>query len=145
MQHCRIIVFLCITMVGCGDDATDVDGSAAPDGAPMSDANGGSDAQDSRDGQGPDVVVTPEGDAVVTWNAPTSRSDGTELSATSIGGYRVHYGTGSRDYSSTIDVGMADRATISNLDPGRTYYFAVTAYDLSDRESEFSEEASKAL
>ena len=157
MKQCQLFLWLCIAIAGCGDDPTDPDGSAtdsaanadAPGGSDApgsSDAQGGSDAQGTSDAHGgPDVVVTPEGGALVTWNAPTSRADGSALTATSIGGYRVHYGTGSRDYSTTLDVGMTDRAAISNLQPGFTYYFAVTAYDLSDRESDFSAEVSKAL
>jgi fibronectin type III domain protein len=50
-------------------------------------------------------------------------------------GYRVHYGTASRTYSKTIDVGNVTTYTVSNLTPRKRYYFVVTAYDAKGSES----------
>lgn len=50
-------------------------------------------------------------------------------------GYRLHYGTTSKRYSETIDVGNVTTYTISNLIPRKRYYFVVTAYDATGRES----------
>ena len=59
-----------------------------------------------------------------------------------IAGYKLYYGTASKDYTWVTDVGNKLRATISNLQPGTTYYFAVTAYDFENNESDFSKENS---
>lgn len=55
--------------------------------------------------------------------------------APDIVGYRVHYGTSSGNYSQSNDVGNVTGTTISNLNAGQTYYFAVTDYDTSGLES----------
>ena len=56
-------------------------------------------------------------------------------------GYKVYYGTASRTYAPSIDVGNMASHTFAGLTPGVTYYFAVTAYDTEHNESDFSEEA----
>lgn len=56
-------------------------------------------------------------------------------------GYKVYYGTLSGTYANVLDIGMNTGADISSLASGRTYYFAVTAYDVSGNESAFSNEA----
>jgi PKD repeat protein len=55
-------------------------------------------------------------------------------------GYKVYYGTSSRNYTGQIDVGNTTIRTVSNLTDGATYYFAVTAYDGSRVESGYSNE-----
>ena len=106
---------------------------------------GDEDTDPDRDGSRPDVEMVGEGEALVSWDAPTTRADGTELMPASLGGYRVHYGTATRTYDTTIDVGRTTSHRISGLAPDTTYFFAVTAYDISMRESDFSAEAEKAL
>src|SRR6476619_3301703 len=59
-----------------------------------------------------------------------------------IAGYRVKYGTASREYTQTLEVGTATRATVSDLGVGTTYFFAVTAYNAADMESKPSNEVS---
>jgi YHS domain-containing protein len=46
---------------------------------------------------------------------------------TDISAYRLSYGTSSGQYNQVVDVGRNTRATVSNLEQGKTYYFAVTA------------------
>jgi hypothetical protein len=53
-------------------------------------------------------------------------------------GYRVHYGTAPGNYTSHVDVGNVTSCVISGLSEGVTYYFAATAYDSSDDESDYS-------
>lgn len=60
-------------------------------------------------------------------------------------GYKLYYGTVSGVYTSVINVGKSTMATVSNLVSGITYYFAVTAYDSTSKESPFSNEASGAF
>ena len=57
-------------------------------------------------------------------------------------GYKIYYGTTSHNYSSVIDVRNATTYTFTNLVDGRTYYFAATAYDSSNYESDYSSEVS---
>ena len=60
-------------------------------------------------------------------------------------GYKVYYGTASRDYDWFIDVGDVTSITITDLADGFTYYFAATAYDTATPplESTYSDEVSK--
>jgi len=57
-----------------------------------------------------------------------------------LAGYIVYYGTVSRNYEFSVDVGKHESVVISSLVRGRTYYFAVTAYDSDMNESDFSME-----
>jgi hypothetical protein len=58
-----------------------------------------------------------------------------------IAGYRVYYGEESRRYSARITLGKTTACVVSDLPAGRTYYFAVTAWDAAGQESGYSEEA----
>lgn len=57
-----------------------------------------------------------------------------------IAGYKVHYGTATRNYQYSIDVGPFTNADIDGLSEGVTYYFAVSAYDTLGKESAYSKE-----
>ena len=58
-----------------------------------------------------------------------------------IAGYHVYYGTAAAPYATTVDVAVPT-ATISNLEEGLTYTFAVTAYNTAGAESAFSSSVS---
>jgi hypothetical protein len=60
--------------------------------------------------------------------------------ANNIAGYRLYLGLSSGTYATSLDVGATTNATLSNLTPGTTYFFAVTAYDTNNLESPFSGE-----
>lgn len=83
------------------------------------------------------------GQVILSWDPPTTNADGSPL--TDLDGYRVYYGTSSGVYDTTLDVGSVITSTVSNLTDGVIYYFAVTAYDLSGNESDFSNEVSKSI
>lgn len=55
-----------------------------------------------------------------------------------LAGYKVYYGTTSRNYGQTVDVGNAVICALNGLTEGQTYYIAITAYDASGFESEYS-------
>lgn len=55
-------------------------------------------------------------------------------------GYRLYRGTLSGVYDKSADIGQKTSATATELLPGNTYYFAVTAYDVEGFESTTSEE-----
>jgi hypothetical protein len=62
-----------------------------------------------------------------------------------LAGYKVYYGTSSRNYTWFLDVGNVTSTTVANLSDGLTYYFAATAYDTAQPplESTYSAEVSK--
>jgi hypothetical protein len=57
-----------------------------------------------------------------------------------VAGYRVYYGTSPLNYQFKQDAGNNTTITVSNLQDRTSYYFAVTAYDLSGNESGYSSE-----
>ena len=63
-----------------------------------------------------------------------------QASSGDVAGYNVYQGTSSRDYDVTLDIGTWTSVTIADLQDGEAYYFSVTAYDLEDNESGFSNE-----
>jgi hypothetical protein len=73
--------------------------------------------------------------ATVTWNAVTS---------TTVTGYKVYVGDVPSQYTQTINVGNVTSSTVNSLTVGKTYYFAVTAYN-SAGEGPRSNEVSKTI
>jgi hypothetical protein len=67
----------------------------------------------------------------IAWN-PNSESD--------LAGYKMYYGSSSRNYDSSVDVGSQTSYTLSGLVESETYYIALTAYDISGNESNYSAE-----
>ena len=83
------------------------------------------------------------GEAEVSWTAPTERTDGTPLD--NLAGYRVLWGTASRNYvQSAVVMAPATTYIVADLPEG-THYFAVTAFDANDLESAYSAEVSKTI
>jgi hypothetical protein len=62
-----------------------------------------------------------------------------------VAGYRVYYGSGSRNYDHFMEVGNSTSCLVTGLEQGRTYYFAATAVNTANIESDFSNEVSAAL
>ncbi len=56
-----------------------------------------------------------------------------------IEGYKIHYGSHSRNYSVVVDAGNLTSHTVTGLAAG-DYYFALTAYNRLGLESSFSQE-----
>ncbi len=79
-----------------------------------------------------------------TSNGPTNLSWGPSIS-TDVAGYCLYIGTAPGIYSFTVDVGMVTSYTLSNLEVGNTYYFAVRAYDSRGIESDFSNVVSRSI
>ncbi len=89
---------------------------------------------------------TAEGEITLAWDSETDPA---------VTGYKIYYGTVSKavsgQYEHSTDVGMATQPsanttsyTLRGLTIGQTYYMAVTAYDKSHIESNFSPEVSGA-
>ena len=83
------------------------------------------------------VAMTPglarAGQATLNWNA-NGESD--------LGGYYLHYGTQSGNYSQVVNVGNVTTHLLTSLTDGISYYFSVRAYDLSENVSPYSAEVS---
>ncbi len=80
---------------------------------------------------------------------PSARAEAASVTlgwdaATGVSGYKIHRGTASGSYTTSIDVGNRTSYTLSDLTSGSTYYFAVTAYDTSSEQSGYSNEVSYA-
>ena len=73
-------------------------------------------------------------DVNLAWDAST---------AANLGGYKVYYGQSSGVYTESVDVGNSTSYSVPGLQAGATYYFAVSAYDLTKTvDSGYSDEAS---
>ena len=89
------------------------------------------------------IVVNREsgqaGSATLSWAAPTTRTDGSPL--TNLSGYKIFYGRMSGIYDYQIDINNPAVLTyvVENLVSG-DWYFALTAYDSEDVESDHSNE-----
>jgi hypothetical protein len=59
-----------------------------------------------------------------------------------LAGYIIYVGYSSRNYQSAYDVTNYTSCTITNLEEGRSYFFAAKAYDIHENASDFSEEVS---
>lgn len=70
---------------------------------------------------------------LLVWNA-NRESD--------LAGYRVYVGEQSRRYDQVHSAGLQTFLSLDRLSSGKTYYFAVTAFDLSGNESGYSTEVS---
>ena len=57
-----------------------------------------------------------------------------------LAGYKLYYGLERGNYLYYIDAGNQTSYTVSDLEPNQVYYFAATAYDMDNNESDFSEE-----
>jgi hypothetical protein len=66
------------------------------------------------------------------WNANTE---------TNLAGYRIYYGSSSRNYANSLAVGKVTTYKLTGLSNGVPHYFAVTALSTANLESDFSNEA----
>lgn len=57
-----------------------------------------------------------------------------------VAGYKLYQGGATHGYTNSINAGTATQQTISGLTVGGIYYFAVTAYNSSGLESDYSTE-----
>ena len=74
------------------------------------------------------------GDLNLAWNASTS---------TGVGGYKLYYGTSSKNYTANVDVGNTTSYKMTGLTNGSAYFFALKAYNTAKSiESSYSNEAS---
>ena len=91
------------------------------------------------------VVAAQTTSVTVSWVPPKTNTDGTPV--TPLSGYRVFYGTSSRQYSQSVLVTgpSITSVVLEGLNRGVTWYFATKAVASNGTESEYSAEASKAV
>jgi hypothetical protein len=80
--------------------------------------------------------------ATLEWTAPTTQTNGATLA--DLAGYRIHYGKSASTLDKTIEVRNPSLSSyvVEGLAPG-TYYFAVTAFNSRNLESERSNAGKK--
>ena len=83
------------------------------------------------------------GQAVLSWSASADST---------VTGYKIYYGPRPRKgdcppggYAQNINSGKNPNYTLLNLETGKTYYFSVTSYNDSGKESCFSKEMQKTI
>ena len=91
-------------------------------------------------GEGGAATSAPAGTAILSWDPVT---------APILAGYRVYYGTVPGMYVQTagegLNAGNVTGFTVSGLNKGVRYYFAVTAYDAAGLETGYSNEVCKLI
>jgi len=83
------------------------------------------------------TAASATGTATLSWSPPLTNADGSML--TDLAGYHVYYGTDPNNFTKVATVANASQVvfTASNLTAG-TWYFAITSYNSSGIESQFS-------
>jgi hypothetical protein len=84
------------------------------------------------------------GTATLSWQAPTTNTDGEAL--TDLSGYRIYYGMNPDDLTQTVQLTGVGLQTyvIDGLGSG-TWYFAIKAFTSTDVESALSDIVSKTI
>jgi hypothetical protein len=82
--------------------------------------------------------------ATLSWEAPTSNTNGTAL--TDLSGYRIYYGTNANELNDSVQITNVGIQTyvIENLQPG-TWYFAIRAITSAGTESILSDVVAKTI
>lgn len=149
------VLVLLLAVAGCGGGGAGTSSSLAS-GAAIS--NSGAPA--STPASTPASVTSPTAKIqTLTWNAPTTNALGTAIN--DLKGYKIYYGTSSGNYGTPVDTGCgpcpsscpgpapAGTACTYNLQslqlPAGTYYFSVTSYNSSGKESDYSNETVKII
>ena len=126
-------------VTGCGSDGSSSAGATAS--GTIDRPSSTSDPQTSSAAPAQDSVTNTSGAVTLSWDAPTENANGSALM--DLAGYKVHYGSASKDYSDTIEVTNPGLTTyvVQNL-PAGTYYFAISTYNSMGVESSLSGEVS---
>lgn len=127
---------LFIAITGCG--AGGGTGGAVSSGGTTGGTTGGGTTGGGTTGGGTTGGGTTTNSATLSWSAPMLNVDGTPLN--DLAGYKIYLGTSSGAYTTTVDVGNSTTYSMTGLDVNKTYYYAVTAYDTSGNESNYSTE-----
>jgi hypothetical protein len=91
------------------------------------------------------VAAASTASITVSWVPPTQNTDGTPV--TGLSGFRVFYGTASRQYGQSVLVSSPSlrSVVVEGLSPGTTWYFGVKSVSTTGVESDYSNEAIRTL
>lgn len=123
------LVILSLTLVGCGGGNSNTSSLFG---------NGGGGADSS-------TPLPSNGFLSLSWTAPVSRTDGTSISMTEIGGYRIRYGAQKSNLNKIIIISSAVQNNYSATMPSGLYYLSISAYDTNGIEGPQSATISKTI
>jgi len=109
------------------------------------DGSDGSSMDSAASSTAPPTSTAPtSGSATLSWDAPTSDTNGQPL--TNLSGYRIYYGESQTALSETVNLSGTGLQTyvIDNLQAG-TWYFAIKAVNTAGVESALSNIVSKTI
>lgn len=106
----------------------------------LSGCGGGGGGSGSTSSSNPSDGITAS--ITLSWETPVSQADGKPLA--DLSGFNIYYGKSPLGYSEKIDAGNARTYALESL-PAGTYYFAITAYDPTGNETDFSPEVKKSI
>ena len=129
--HRGVLAAVMLAMLcGCGGDDENKSAGQAP-------PPGGSASPPPPVSPAPPPPRSQPGAAILEWTVPTTQTNGSTLA--DLAGYRIHYGKSAAALDQTIEIRnpSVSRYVIEGLKPGM-YYFAVTAFNARNHESERS-------
>ena len=87
----------------------------------------------------------PTGSARISWQAPSTNTDGTAL--TNLAGFYIHYGYSSAKLDHMVMIAAVNTFSyvVDKLAAGSTYYFAVSSFTTNGVESDKSKVVSKTI
>ncbi|MCK9417975.1 MAG: hypothetical protein M0R70_01190 [Nitrospirae bacterium] len=94
------------------------------------------------------LASTPTTTLTLTWDAPTTYTDGSTLASGDLKEFRIYFSNQPGSYSTGsyyIVLAPATSVTVTEIisQPAGTYYFVVTAVDTTNMESDISNEVSR--
>jgi hypothetical protein len=90
------------------------------------------------------AVTSGSGGVTLSWDAPTSNTNGTPL--TNLAGYRIYYGYSPTDLSQTVSItGVGIQTYVLDDLPSGVWYFAIVAINSSGDESALSNIVQKTI
>jgi hypothetical protein len=89
------------------------------------------------------LSVSVLGSVNLAWEPPAENEDGSPV--TDLTGYRIYYGSFSRDYDDEVTVNNGNATGWTVALPSGEYYFAMTAFDANGNESALSNEVQRSV